>query len=212
MKLKYIDINGYGVLVDENAEIKDKEPFIDMRDYPHNTSDYDIYYAGSGGNVEFSNRIGAKIICAEPELNFDLPILNWRQWEVMQESLKVGLKLYVHGNYDFENGFRVGYNHNKKLYTEADMRRAIEMAERGVIDSSKIGHSIYTLDEIIQSLQKLPKFMVIEDYDVKVNKSGRVVNPFDLTQNQSECDWVISPKLITNSQGKQEVIIKEILY
>lgn len=190
MKVKYIDINGYGVLVDENAEIKDKEPFIDMRDYPHNTSDYDIYYAGSGGNVEFSNRIGAKIICAEPELNFDLPILNWRQWEVMQESLKVGLKLYVHGNYDFENGFRVGYNHNKKLYTEEDLKKVIKMARYST------GNLVKTPDEIIQSLQKLPKYIVIESEEIL------------------GCEGIIKfkPKLITNSDGKQEGVIKEIFY
>lgn len=49
------------ILLDMDIEIKNKDPFLDMRDYPHNISDYDIYWARSEDDVEFANKIGKKI-------------------------------------------------------------------------------------------------------------------------------------------------------
>lgn len=58
---KLIKLSDTHYIVVDDSEIKNKEAFLDMRDYPNNISDYDIYWAGSGGSIEFSNTIGKKI-------------------------------------------------------------------------------------------------------------------------------------------------------
>lgn len=57
----------------------------------------------------------------------------------------------------------------------------------------------------IKSLQKLPKYIVVESEIVQnFNNHGTG----EIFQN----DMKEQPKLITNSEGKQEVIIKELIY
>lgn len=74
--------------------------------------------------------------------------------KVEELSLKMGLELYVGGNYDFENGVRKGYNQaledNKdKKYTETDIKNAIIRAYSMMGNTIDVGY----FNEVIQSLQ-----------------------------------------------------------
>ena len=84
MKLKYININGYGVLVDESAEIKEgiltivNDEIIKIKSI---VGDNLIFHRLIGDNLNgetysfhASNCYG-QIIVAEKELNLDVPIL-----------------------------------------------------------------------------------------------------------------------------------------
>lgn len=82
--------------------------------------------------------------------------------KVEELSLKMGLELYVGGNYDFENGVRKGYNqaledNKEKKYTEEDMVKAIRMARKGYDEFGESGfirHGFdYSEKDVIQSLQ-----------------------------------------------------------
>ncbi|HMT03721.1 MAG TPA: hypothetical protein PKD00_10580, partial [Burkholderiales bacterium] len=99
MTLKYIDINGRGVLVDESAEIKEEICIRYVQDIP-----YVMKYDKGIDHKQYP------IICAEKELNLDVPILpNWREWEVKQLAIK-----------DLENyfGSNLELNEKGKLWVE----------------------------------------------------------------------------------------------
>lgn len=209
MKLKYIDINGYGVLVDESAEIKEGDYWIYI--CPINGLDY-----GDNNQPIVRNNLPSswydklhdknnyyKIIFAEKELNLDVPILpNWRDFEIEQlaeilvdRETNASLKSSIRKQY--ERYVKIGLNHNKAKYTEEDLEKAINMAK-----NSKNGFKInkiiepYSNNEIIQSLQKVPKYIVMETVEHIHPDLGKVDETFKFT----------------NSEGKQEGIIKEIIY
>ena len=175
MKLKYININGFGVLVDENAEIKEG----------------DFYYWKITNTIQKAKKDSLdrlpkkldgsfKIIFAEKELNLDVPTLpNWREWEIEQliyQSIKDnadGKGLFPSS---FYKGFKLGYNQNKAKYTEEDLRKAIEFAyNNGYRDRDlDIGHGSnlpYSF-EYIQLLQKVPKYIVMESKDLNDYQEG----------------------------------------
>ena len=208
MKLKYIDINGQGVLVEET--IPDK-------------SYKGQYYLD--GKLFHTDKVmlqtGCKAaICAEKELNLDLPILpNWRELEVEQFLEKEAEKWclingynpndYIHSNKTAEytrvkNIFIVGYNNNKAKYTKKDLIDAFNAGRKGV--GGAIKRRVYDWNnpyDYIQSLQKVPKYIVLE--------SESVIADYE-PQGCDFPDYIEVPKLLTNSDGKEEVIIKEIIY
>ena len=205
MKLKYINIGGYGVLVDESDELSEGDYCYDsLRDTIWKCSKI----------IKCSGGIYYKIICAEPELNLDVPILNWRQWEVEQlansyekEKLK-SIGIITNKTGAFREGFIAGYNHNKKLYTEEDLREAMTFGINLEAGNIEVDYKKYKagFDKFKETLQKVPKYIVIES-DIVVgenNGTGTYWHP--------NYDTYLEPKLIINSQGKQEVIIKEIIY
>lgn len=77
MKLKYLNINGHGVLVDESTEILPCKPS-------------NVCLAHKTKPCDKCNRYqGFKIIFAEKELNLNVPILpDWKEWEVEQLALQ----------------------------------------------------------------------------------------------------------------------------
>ncbi len=181
MKLKYIYIKGLGVLVDESAEIKEG-------------------MLGFNGGLEIGSQpIGIhfgedfkptgypywKVIFAEKELNLDVPVFDWREFEVEQTAINWYKDKHPDSTKVNERSisFIAGHVHNKAKYTEEDLKKAIELA--GQVDSNGEPDGL-SYDEIIQSLKKTPKYVVME----------------------SEIEEF---KLIT-SEGKQKGIIKEIIY
>ena len=87
MKLKYININGHGVLVDEISEIKEENWYVfissKMKSIPL------ILKWGNDPIEEGDTNTRNKIIFAEKELNLDVPILpNWRDTEMTQRVPK----------------------------------------------------------------------------------------------------------------------------
>lgn len=194
MKLKYININGYGVLVDESAEIKHDDFYLDL-------DTNIIYYL-----VTKPNGNAAKIIFAEKELNLDVPVLpNWREWEVEQEALyflELQPKQILTKDKEIGllTGFIAGYNHNKAKYTEEDLKEALFAALNHDKEECCVTHTRDSIvRSVIQSLQKYPKYVVMENEQTWEDfKNG---------------DYQIErPKLITNSEGKQEGIIKELIW
>lgn len=216
MKLKYIDINGYGILVDESAEINNGELLWDNEV----KEVMKMFKAPNKVKEPYQH----KIIFAEKELNLDnVPILpDWREWEVEQYLEKESEKWclingynpsdYVHSNRTAEytrvkNIFIAGYNHNKAKYTEEDLIKAIEIASGERLIDKEI-----QIKSIIQSLQKFPKYIVME------SKCGRCYSDdYNECWSAKECcrcseSYPDIPKLIINSKGRQEGIIKEIIY
>jgi hypothetical protein len=207
-KLKFELVNGYGVLVDREVKI-DKDDFYISWEDSYTTPKWVIYCKSTGLN----GKNPMKIIFAEKELGLDVPIFEWRDFEVennpnihdwVQEViLKEGK--YWNDQDALEPvyyGIIKGYKSNPAKYTEEDLRKAIEMARDYPADV--VG---YQKDEIIQSLQKYPKYVVME---------MKVVNDFGEPYSFDDIDFGVEreyrPKLFTNSDGKSQGTVKELIW
>lgn len=191
--LKYINITGYGVLVDENPNNKKIGDIVwnKISGYIYKLSENPVDY-------EF------KILFAEKELNLNVSILpNWKEWEVEKLSKKVLWNKYpYHPPTDTEywlDMFKEGYNHNKAKYTEEDLIQAFAEghARFTECEESELEEKV---NEYIQSIQKEPKYIVMES-------ELKEINP-----NSDRIKYLRHLKLIINSDGKQEGIIKEIIW
>lgn len=191
MKLKIVVIDNHIALVDESAEIKED----DLCEYKNK-----VFVIKKGDNELF--QLANRVLFAEPELNLDVPQLNWREWEVEQ---------YVNKEYP-QYGFKdllikaiVGYNHNKAEYAKDDLIKAFRKgAYIGSYTGNNSGKHIEEEEALfIQSLQKYPKWIVME--------SELIYYPANMPKD-GEHRPAFRPKLITNSDGKQEGIIKEIIW
>lgn len=198
MELRYINVNGYGVLVDETAAPQEG----------------DIVCGGLGGNdIKIYSKYFAddwfKIVFAEKELNLDVQILpNWRNFEI-EKLAETYLKGYVLPLTDKDkihilNAFVDGYLANYGQYTEEDLRNAIDMARKtetivpaGAHDPRPITTDKFTKTEIIQSFQKYPMYIEMES-EIKL---GYAVGTSEMR-----------PLLITNADGKKQGIIKQIVW
>ena len=97
--------------------------------------------------------------------------------DVQKLSIDLGLKYYIGGNYDFENGVRKGIleyqSLNEKKYSGGDMVRAIEMAQEESWDEGGYLGLEHTPDEILKLLQQ-PKVYNVEyiqeENTIKVTK------------------------------------------
>ena len=189
MKLKYIDINRYGILVDESAEIKEGD--LCFNAFMGCLTARVSALKPSLQNHEYPSY---KIMFAEKELNLNVPQLNWREWEVEQLAIKNANDNFESGNSQWVNGFIAGYNHSKAKYTEENLKFIFECGRNFQLTGEN------NFKESIQSLQKLPTHIVMEsEEDGDCEFGGREFINY-------------SPKLITNSESKQEGIIKEIIY
>jgi hypothetical protein len=198
MKLKTEVVNGYLVLVDEEEEIIAGDL---------------ILWNGKVKTAIDTEYIhpSHKIIFAEPELNLDgVPVFEWRDFEVeklAKDSDKSKCKHFRREHtkeevYDsFEEGFIQCYKSNPAKYTESDLRGAIKMAVKGMLDSGIKGWTTITENEIIQSLQKQPKYVVMESEEFEVPY-------FD----ESGSSKISGFKFFTNSEGKQQGTVKELIW
>lgn len=212
MKLKYIEISRHGLLVDESAEIKENDWCVNIG----RLNEIIIPPDNIIGKADYTAKvlIGSswrKIICAEKELNLDLPILpNWRGWEVRKEANELRSRGSIIKHPDpntnvFESGlyqgFIAGYNYNKAKYTEEQLFSFLDNEDNHT--EGELGYpciDISAFKYYIKSLQKVPKYIVLESNTIVIGHTG--------TQNI----FGETLKLATNSEGKQEVIIKEIIY
>jgi hypothetical protein len=194
-KLKFEPVNGYGVLV-ENKLIVDGEKYTDsINKAIHN---WDM---GTGIHKEKSAWCDV-IIFAEKELGLEgVPIFEWREFEVWQKSKEV-----KHWGQFASTAFVKGYKSNPAKYTESDLRSAIKMAVKGMLDSGIKGWTTITENEIIQSLQKYPKWVVMESY-CTYGDNCPSEGAYD---KQHLCN--VEYKLFTNSEGKQQGTVKEIIW
>ena len=216
MKLKYIDINGYGVLVYESAEIKKGEKFCHLwykDEWTHDVRDKPIVSTADNHTNDVKNRkhyLG-KILFAEKELNLAVPVLsNWREWEIEQWINETTKNLKDKNNIIISKiCLKAGYNYNKAKYTEEDLINFVvdSLPKLKLLNTSQAddyGNNISLVKKMIQSLQKVPKYieLVVRDISDKGWQGGEWSSHIPNYQ----------PKLITNSEGKQECIIKEIIY
>lgn len=205
MKLKTEVVNGYLVLVDEDAEIKDGDWFfLDMTD---NNLPNELHQMGPNkksktGGINFYHNTAwtnccSKIIFAEPELKLEgVPVFEWRDFDEDEIAESVLRKQ----NWDttitlpFNQGFIQGYKSNPAKYTESDLEDLLI-----AYNKARDNDEHFFIDEYIQSLQKYPKWVVMESEYFKVN--GMI----------DEASSIRS-KLFTNSEGKQEGTVKELIW
>lgn len=160
MKLKVERINNHIVLVDESAEIKEEHFY-----YWKVTNSIQKAKKDDLGRLPKNSDGSFKIIFAEKELNLDVPLLpNWKEWEIEQliyqryfnKNTGECIRSTI-GADDYEQGFKDGYNHNKKLYTEEDLIKAYWAGMQFV------GEDKGNPKEFKKSLQKHPQFIVVEN-------------------------------------------------
>jgi predicted secreted protein len=197
MKLKFELVNGYGLLIDQEAEIKE--------------GDY-VTYQNAGLvitkilNTFESHRTDCnKIIFAEKELGLDIPVFEWRDFEVEKLAIKefphdTGMSIVARG------AFRKGYKSNPAKYTEEEMEEAIRLSFNNgyaQFTARNMDSEDYT-EKYIQSLQKYPKYVVMESelVDSGNHGSGEIFH-----SNRIE-----EFTLFTNSEGKQQGIIKKLIW
>ena len=120
MKLKFELINGYGVLVDEESD-----PFLLPigKTVLHIEDNYKGFIKIEKdtilGFILSGKRIYWEVIFAEKELGLDVPVFEWRDFEV---------KKLANEKFDFSFNkvtFIQGYKSNTAKYTEEDLRKAI---------------------------------------------------------------------------------------
>lgn len=192
MKYEFKLVNGYGVLVDKEAEI--------------NINDYYTY----GNKIEkvYSSTLSgkglSKVIFAQAELNLDVPILpNWKDWELEQLANRYVNKRYKESDnpsymntHACEIDFIAGYKASKAEFTREDIIKAMQFG----LESDFLGYTEKETNEFIESLKPLPKFIEVDSHLVWEYDGDNCHNS------------VIEFKTITNSQGKEECIIKQVIY
>jgi len=197
MKLKFELVNGLGVLVDEKEEII--------------SGDLILWNGKVKTAIDTTyTHPSHKIIFAEKELGIDVPVFEWRDFEVEKLAIKefphdTGMSIVARG------AFRKGYKSNPAKYTEEDLRKAIEMARRHDVNlHSGRGCTLIPQinnEEIIQSFQKYPSYIVM---------SMEAINDFGEPYSFDDIDFGVEKeyrfKLFTNSNGKQQGTIKEIIW
>lgn len=196
MKLKFELVNGYGVLL-ENKLISDGESYLDY-------TNKNIHTWNMGKGIHKGKSCWCDVILfAEKELNLEgVPVFDWRDFEIEQEFNKNWFSKYAKFDSDIGKSFSEGYKSNPAKYTEEDLSNAMIMLSGWMLNSKNSSENIMDhIDRIIQSLQKYPKYVVMESKEIK----GYTEDGLDYVENYE-------PKLITNSEGKQEGIIKEIIY
>ena len=160
MKLKYINVNGYGVLAQDTGFNEGLRFIVDNR-------------KGMNGllhevRIKLSNEECYTVLFAEKELNLEgVPILpNWRDFEIEQEAKQYSIKRHDVVNYELVKAFIEGYKHNKAKYTEEDLRKVISDI-RTALAKNNYNHYAIDYDSIIQSLKKIPKYIDIDNGEIK---------------------------------------------
>ena len=189
MKLKTEVVNGYLVLVDEEEEIIAGDL---------------ILWNGKVKTAIDTEYIhpSHKIIFAEKELNLEgVPIFEWREFALSLEIIPKATE-FVKTKVKMSSqapgvliGFVEGYKSNPAKYTEEDLRKAMDYASQ--ITNNRLKY----IDDYVKSLQKYPKYVVMESEEVEVPY-------FD----ESGSSKISGFKLFTNSEGKQQGTVKELIW
>ena len=176
-KLKFELVNGYGILVDQEAEITKNGYHYNPRTKTATKNSK----VGNNALIKYADCI--EIIFAEPELKLEgVPVFEWRDFEV--EKLFIEKSNIPYFPSDLKETcnwwFKEGYNSNPAKYTENDLMilsnfiiefYEYQMENKHFID--KYGFSVDKLDlsdaiyKLIQSLQKYPEYVVMENNTIK---------------------------------------------
>jgi hypothetical protein len=145
-----------------------------------------------------------KILFAEKELGFDVPVFEWRDFEVekLAEESPEGYHDYKSQKI-FKEGFITGYKSNPAKFTEEDIEKSIAFGMH--LESQPLLQS--AIDEevkgFIQSLQKYPQYIVMESDVMNKDYTDESDKPYQ------ECEI---PRIFTNSEGKKQGIVKELIW
>ena len=215
MKLKFELVNGYGVLVDEEAEIKPNTWYENNKVLFLSDAVYD-----EGNNPNLNNKNNA-VIFAEKELNLEgVPTFEWRDFEVEKlASFHYGEnRKTVEFEDGFRKGFKIGYKSNPAKYTDTDMliirNKLVDFLPVSEVSSWDMIQAIkkYTewLDEYLDSLQKHPKYVVMEteEYHQRQLNSGLGYGYSDKFKRVT----ITILKLFTNSEGRKQGTVKELIW
>jgi hypothetical protein len=218
MKLKFELFNGYGVLIDENPVLNKGNLYIDRDGKIKTVGKTEgglIYSIEDMDEDEFNHHyfdrnceIMGKIIFAEPELKLEgVPVFEWKDFEPNEKSLLSMFYNVCKATYpEFDEWIEAKEykkwlnKSNQAKYTEDDLRKITQAAfvvmsnpETVIADFDR------WFEKRLQSLQKYPKWVVMESEYFKVN--GMI----------DEASSIRS-KLYTNSDGKQQGIVKELIW
>jgi hypothetical protein len=127
-----------------------------------------------------------------PPLEDDVEKLAMESWI----SDKYNEELFENGKGAYCAGFWEGFKAATKVYSEEDLRKAIDMArndKRKVIDTKGLEY-LFSLqeDKIIQSLQQ-PKMPVAFECETEVymySINGDIIKPKATTNPQGQTEWV----------------------
>jgi hypothetical protein len=177
-KFKIIETKDYTLAVSD-GEIKEGDLcFLKENHYVNGGVGKYNHQKASGWGIAYSpygHNFFKKIIAYQPKGNapeLDLPLLP--EIVVEDDVEKLAEKLFpmnmVGGGISKsdrqlqQNAFKKGYKSATKVYSEEDLRKAIKMAVKGMLDSGVKGWTTVTENEIIQSINqsKTPKWFVAE--------------------------------------------------
>jgi hypothetical protein len=79
-------------------------------------------------------------------------------------SLNIGMEKYVGGNYDFENGVRVGFKSNPAKWTDEDMERVIKLSRIKLEVNAE--NEYLTKEQIYKQLSEISEIEVDNDFNV----------------------------------------------
>jgi hypothetical protein len=216
MKLKFELVNGYGILVDGESD-----PFLlpvgktvlhvedGYRGFRKIEKDTILGFILSG------KRIYWEVVFAEKELGIDVLVFDWRDFEVEKLANEKYNDPLVFSNGNIKKlGFKEGYKSNPAKYTEEDIERAFivglncsqEISLKGLPTDEGLDYQYKKLNQFIQSLQKHPKYVVMEDYCTY----GDDCPSKGAYDKQHLCN--VEYKLFTNSEGKQQGTVKELIW
>jgi hypothetical protein len=207
--LKFELVNGFGVLVDEEAEIKEADKFI----HPDKTIER--------ASRNLDGRGLSKIIFAEKELGLDVPVFEWKKKDVVQKNLEKICSWDTYRDHPlgrYAQEALDAHKSNPTKYTEDDLMKAIAFGrEQGNYyefatqsDSSKEYIEGLQKDQeeqvevFIQSLQKHPKYVAMESEFVDSGNHGSG----EIFHNNRTEEFI----LFTNSEGKQQGTVKELMW
>jgi hypothetical protein len=217
MKLKFELVNGYGILVDQEAEITKNGYHYNPRTKTATKNSK----VGNNALIKYADCI--EIIFAEPELKLEgVPVFEWRDFEPNEKSLLSMFYNTCKATYPLFDDWIEAKEYKKWLekynpakYTENDLMilsnfiiefYEYQMENKHFID--KYGFSVDKLDlsdaiyKLIQSLQKYPQYVVMESEEVIVG----------VTEDGSEYVTELNLKLYNNSEGKQQGTVNELIW
>ncbi len=194
-QLKFEPVNGYGVLVDENIECPEDSRVWNISLKTNMV--FRGYRKDFGHNADTTVR---QIIFAEKELNLEgVPVFEWRDFEVEKLAKK---SLPDDTDWQKRIAFVQVYKSNPAKYTEEDLRKAMDYASQ--ITNNRLKY----IDDYVKSLQKYPKYVVMESEIVSLLPTGsHIIKKEDVSKT-----FKTDLKLFTNSEGKQEGIVKELIW
>ena len=195
MELKVVTTDKGRVFVDESAEIFGGNQYVDDTGLIRKAIIYDRDYWLQ--RPEY-NRIIATI---DFSLDKYLPMVIVED-EAMKLSISKGLELYNGGNYDFENGVRVGYKaaQQKGVYTEDDMKEAFHQGMCNVDnDGCYIDDVEFAFKECIDYLNKECEERMELEMEMKQYKTGvkdGSVEEFCYEENRIKTDRRLDGQII----------------